>query len=67
MNPSFTKFTPGYMALMLGLGVNPVARNIRDTSHGERLFPHLKTELRKTQSPLVGRWHRGQGMKWYVV
>ncbi|MCA9921689.1 MAG: hypothetical protein KC419_15625 [Anaerolineales bacterium] len=58
------KFNDGYLALMLGLGVNPVVTVSNEVEIVERPYPSLKAQLKKTHSQLTSRWHRGQGMKW---
>ena len=65
MNKQNSKFSSGYLALMLGLGVNPIGINRHKQLVRERPFLSLTEQIIKSPARLSGRWQSGQGLQWF--
>ena len=58
------KYTPSYLTLMLGLGVNLDVTTTHERWTAERPSPSLAEQIKKTPAQLVARWQKNQQINW---
>ena len=63
MQKSTPKITSGYSALMLALGVNPVASApVRVAAN--RPYPSVADQIKKSPAQLTSSWQPNGGIQW---
>ena len=65
MNKQAKNFSPEYLALMLGLGVNPIVSDNHMVSVLERPYSSLTKQIKESPVRLSSRWQSGHGLKWF--
>lgn len=64
MNENHDKFGYNYLALMLGLGVNPMATRKGERRYDQRIYSPTNEKVILTAHGLVCSWDKNGRMRW---
>ena len=66
MKQNRNQLTSGYLALMLGLGINPIGTHANETRFLERPCASVIAHVRHNPAHLAARWQSNGHVKWTV-